>query len=114
MYYEEVDLAYRLHRAGWETHFAPVTDVTHLGGASTRQQAGPMFSQQVAAALLYFQRHHSPARVVHAAMAFRFAMRGKVVADSVRYRLARCDDRKRELAARLKNWRRVLAQLRGT
>jgi N-acetylglucosaminyl-diphospho-decaprenol L-rhamnosyltransferase len=113
MYYEEVDLAYRLHQAGWETHFTPVTDVTHLGGASTSQQAGPMFSQQVAAALQYFQRHHSQARVVHAVMAFRFAMRGKVVADSVRYRLARCDDRKRELAARLKNWRRVLAELRG-
>ena len=112
MYYEEVDLAYRLYHAGWETHFAPVTDVTHLGGASTHQQAGPMFLQEIASALKYFDRHHSVARVAQATIAFRFAMRGKIVADSIRYRLARGDDRKRDVAARLETCRRVLAQVR--
>ena len=113
MYYEEVDLAHRLQRVGLETHFAPVTDVTHLRGASTGQQAGRMFAQQVAAALVYFRRHHSPSSVALAAAALRFAMRGKVLADTVRYRLARGGERKRELAARLDNWRLVLSRLRA-
>jgi len=112
MYFEEVDLAYRLHLAGWETHFAPVTDVTHLGGASTRQQAGRMLAQQVAAALVYFRRHHSASSAARAAAALRFAMRGRVLADSVRYRLARRSERKRELATRLDNWRLVLSRIR--
>src|SRR5262249_11131009 len=34
LYAEEVDLCYRLKAAGWEVHFAPVTDVVHVGGAS--------------------------------------------------------------------------------
>lgn len=37
LYFEEPDLCRRMLLAGWETHFAPVTDVIHVEGASTQQ-----------------------------------------------------------------------------
>src|SRR4051794_40046247 len=33
LFSEEVDLAYRLRQAGWETWFTPAAEVTHVGGA---------------------------------------------------------------------------------
>ncbi len=37
MYFEDADLCYRMKKAGWEIHFAPVTTIIHVGGASTDQ-----------------------------------------------------------------------------
>lgn len=37
MYTEEVDLCYRLSRAGWELWYEPTAVVTHFGGASANQ-----------------------------------------------------------------------------
>ncbi len=36
MYVEEVDLCWRLSRAGWRAGYVPLARVTHLGGASAR------------------------------------------------------------------------------
>jgi GT2 family glycosyltransferase len=108
MYYEEVDLSYRLHRAGWETHFAPVTDVTHVGGASTSQQYGAMYAQQMAAALQFSGRHHGPAAVRGTAWALRFALRSRLTVDAIRYRVARDNARRRRLADEMTNVRSLL------
>lgn len=37
MYCEEVDWAWRIHRAGWKTYCVPQAHVTHFGGQSTTQ-----------------------------------------------------------------------------
>lgn len=37
MYYEEVDLCYRIKQAGWRVVFVPEVVITHLGGKSTEQ-----------------------------------------------------------------------------
>ncbi|MBI1279324.1 MAG: glycosyltransferase [Anaerolineaceae bacterium] len=37
MYCEEIDWAWRIHRAGWEVYCVPSAHVTHLGGQSTSQ-----------------------------------------------------------------------------
>jgi len=34
MYAEDLDLAYRIKQAGWQVMFAPITQITHLKGAS--------------------------------------------------------------------------------
>ncbi|HEX6104576.1 MAG TPA: glycosyltransferase family 2 protein, partial [Gemmatimonadales bacterium] len=45
MYFEEVDLCYRLRQAGWEIHFTPAAEVTHVGGASTSQRRPEMLAR---------------------------------------------------------------------
>jgi GT2 family glycosyltransferase len=62
LYYEETDLCRRLGRAGWETHFAPVTDVVHAceistGGVGVSTATTRIYFQSLAR---YFKQHHSP------------------------------------------------------
>jgi hypothetical protein len=42
MYSEETDWCFRIWQAGWEVHYAPVADVIHFGGQSTRQTSTKM------------------------------------------------------------------------
>ena len=79
MYAEEVDLAYRMRAAGWETHFAPVAEITHLGGESTRQVASAMLRQEFRSVMGFYARHHPPERVRRAARALGLALRSKLV-----------------------------------
>jgi N-acetylglucosaminyl-diphospho-decaprenol L-rhamnosyltransferase len=97
MYYEEVDLSYRLHRAGWETHFAPAAEVMHVGGASTRQRRRPMYAQQIASAIQYSERHHSDLGVMLTAFALRFALTSRLVGDVLRFCVTRDLARRRQL-----------------
>jgi len=97
MYYEEVDLSYRLHRAGWETHFTPAAEVTHVGGASTSQFRGAMYAQQLAAAVQYSERHHSRTAVTLTSLALRFGLVCRLAGDTVRLKLTRDFARRRYL-----------------
>jgi len=108
MYYEEVDLAYRLRRAGWETHFAPVTDVTHVGGASTGQQRGVMFAEQMAAALRFSERHHSPGAARRTWWALQFSLWSRLASDTMRYHLTRDGVRRQRLAEDITTVRGIL------
>ncbi len=63
MYFEETDLCYRLWRAGWEVHFAPVTEIVHLGGASTRQYAAAMRLQFYRSMGHFYARHYPPSKL---------------------------------------------------
>lgn len=40
MYCEEIDWAWRMHKAGWESWLVPAAEIVHVGGASS-QQARP-------------------------------------------------------------------------
>lgn len=70
IYSEEVDLCYRLHRAGWEIWWLSNAQVIHYGGESTRQVAGTMFLQLYKAKLQYFQKHYG----LMAALVYRFIL----------------------------------------
>jgi GT2 family glycosyltransferase len=59
MYFEDADLCYRLRNAGWEVHFAPVTTIVHVGGASTEQVRADMAVQLLHSTSLFYQRHRS-------------------------------------------------------
>src|SRR5207237_6294073 len=59
MYSEEVDLCYRLRAAGWQTDFAPVARVTHLGGASANQQRTAMEEQRYASTAQFYRAQHA-------------------------------------------------------
>ena len=59
IYGEETDWCWRFKRAGWKCIFAPVGQVIHLGGQSTRLQSGPMLLQLRGSLLLFFKKNRS-------------------------------------------------------
>jgi GT2 family glycosyltransferase len=58
MYSEEVDLCYRLRKAGWQLYWVPQAEIVHYGGQSTRQIATEMFLQLYQSKLNYFRKHY--------------------------------------------------------
>ena len=60
MYCEEIDWAWRMHKAGWESWIVPEATVTHHSGASA-QQAKPRTTTHLweSRARLYRKHHHA-------------------------------------------------------
>lgn len=59
MYTEEVDLCYRLKKAGWQLFWVPKSEVIHYGGQSTQQAASNMFISLYKTKLIFFNKHYS-------------------------------------------------------
>lgn len=66
-YFEDVDLAFRLHWAGWSVAFVPGSRVWHRGGASHGPARGPLLEQQSRNEELVFWRN-MPARLLWRAL----------------------------------------------
>jgi len=57
MYMEEVELCYRLKKAGWQVYFYPHAEITHLGRASSKTgKKEPILN--IYKGLLYFYKKH--------------------------------------------------------
>jgi hypothetical protein len=56
MYSEEVDLCYRMRKAGWRIFWIPQSQVIHHGGQSTRQVSAEMFLHLYKSKLIYFRK----------------------------------------------------------
>jgi len=107
MYFEEVDLCYRLHCAGWETHFTPTADVVHVGQASTSQRRGEMLLRLSLSSSAFYRRHHHGARLALALGVARAEVVGRLVRDSVRYWFSTGRSRDR-LAEDIAVWRELV------
>jgi GT2 family glycosyltransferase len=59
VYGEETDFCYRVKKAGWIVLFAPVAEIVHLGGASSRRVKAEMEWQVRASILLFVKKHKS-------------------------------------------------------
>jgi N-acetylglucosaminyl-diphospho-decaprenol L-rhamnosyltransferase len=112
LYHEEVDLSYRLWQAGWEVHYAPVTTVRHIGGASTSQSAVEAYGQYVRSTLR-FARLRLPrmdaagVRVVLAA-----ALVTRLGRDAIQLAWTRDPGRRARLLEQTAVWSRGLTALR--
>jgi GT2 family glycosyltransferase len=60
MYAEETDLCYRAWQAGFEVHYAPVGEIVHLHGASSRLASRRNFLEYRRSILRFFGKHRSP------------------------------------------------------
>jgi GT2 family glycosyltransferase len=60
MYTEEVDLCFRLRKAGWSLHWIPDAEVIHHGGQSTKLVAEKMFLTLYESRLKFFRKHYGP------------------------------------------------------
>ncbi|WP_420632177.1 glycosyltransferase family 2 protein [Candidatus Leptofilum sp.] len=58
MYSEEVDLCYRLQKAGWKLFWVPQSQVVHFWGQSAKQVMTEMFLQLYRAKLRFFRKHY--------------------------------------------------------
>jgi GT2 family glycosyltransferase len=61
MYTEEVDLCFRLQKAGWQLFWVPESGVIHLGGQSTRQAAQAMFIELYRSKHTFFRKQYGKA-----------------------------------------------------
>jgi GT2 family glycosyltransferase len=99
MYAEEVDWCYRIRQAGWAIWQIPAAQVTHVGGAATRQFRSRMLVALYESRLRFFRTHY-PARIVcwHrriiragmlrlALLAWRDYARGHISRDELRAKL---------------------------
>jgi GT2 family glycosyltransferase len=59
VYGEETDWCYRFKHAGWKVMFAPVGEIIHLGGQSTRQEKVKMMLLLRGSILLFVKKHRS-------------------------------------------------------
>jgi len=77
MYFEDVDLGYRLGKSGWHNFYVPEAVVTHTGAHSTSTESGRMLQAHHKSAYLYLARKYSawylaPLRwVLHGALSVR-------------------------------------------
>ena len=61
MYTEEVDLCFRLQKAGWQLFWVPQSGIIHLGGQSTRQAAQAMFIELYRSKHTFFRKQYGKA-----------------------------------------------------
>ena len=107
MYAEEADLCWRAYQAGWEVHFAPVTDVLHRGGASTAPLRGRMALQKVRSAIRFYRRHYTAPRAAMLVLGIRTAMLLRWWRDAIRLRLTRDQAAHKRLTEDAGVWRRA-------
>ena len=60
MYSEETDWLYRFRQAGWKVLFFPGAEFVHVGGATTAQNWGPMYREQLRGHLRFLAKHGGP------------------------------------------------------
>ena len=59
MYYEEVDLCYRIRQAGWRVMFVPDAEIVHLAGRSSSQVPVEKTIMAMTSLLKFFKKHRS-------------------------------------------------------
>jgi hypothetical protein len=57
MFFNDVDLCYRIKKAGWKIYFLPDAQVLHHGGASTQKVKRKMIWLSHLAFYRYFRKH---------------------------------------------------------
>jgi N-acetylglucosaminyl-diphospho-decaprenol L-rhamnosyltransferase len=78
MYFEEMDLCLRLHRAGWKVVFDPLAEVKHVVGGSTRSAPYRKVVHHHASALRFYCRRYArdPRLVMAPVVAAFLVLRG--------------------------------------
>lgn len=58
IFFNEVDLLYRLQKAGWKCLYNPEVRILHVGGESTKQVRSSMIWESYRSLLRYMRKHH--------------------------------------------------------
>lgn len=106
MYSEEIDLALRYARDGWECWQEPASQVVHLGGQSTAQMPDRMFGELWRSRLYIYDTYYTPL-AAFALRALLAAAMLKNIMSSVLVRLLRRED-KMQMRSQIRKWSAVL------
>ena len=91
MFNEEVDLCYRIRKAGWRVTFFPGAEFVHVGGASTRLDWNRMYREQIRAHLLFVAKHYGPRQAERARRMLVWAFRIRALVFRGERRRLTCD-----------------------
>ena len=105
MYTEEVDLCYRLARAGWELWWVPQAEVVHHQAQSSRQAAERMYLQLYRSKVLFYRKFGGPRRAERFKRLLRLAYWPRLVFAGLGSVFSPT------LAAQARTFRRLLAEL---
>jgi N-acetylglucosaminyl-diphospho-decaprenol L-rhamnosyltransferase len=112
LYQEEVDLCFRLLAAGWETHYAPVATVLHVGGASTSQRAAETYGHFVRSTRRFARLRLSRSRAAGVRVVLAAVLAARLARDAAQLGWAHDRERRQRLRGRTAAWLRGLAALR--
>lgn len=59
MYGEDIDLCYRIKKAGWKIIYYGESKITHLKGASSKKQKSKLIYEFYRAMYIYYKKHHA-------------------------------------------------------
>jgi GT2 family glycosyltransferase len=110
MYSEEIDLALRYARAGWECWQVPSARVVHLSGKSTSQVRDHMFVELWRSRLYVTSKYRSPLARLALRALLRLAMWMDILAGSARQLLRRQDNGDSNKVVRARAVLRMLAR----
>jgi N-acetylglucosaminyl-diphospho-decaprenol L-rhamnosyltransferase len=79
MFSEETDWCYRFRQAGWKVLFFPGAEFVHVGGATTAQNWGPMYREQLRGHLRFLAKHRGPREAERARRLLLVSMRVRSV-----------------------------------
>ncbi|MCZ2823789.1 MULTISPECIES: glycosyltransferase family 2 protein [unclassified Modestobacter] len=88
MYFEDVDLARRLSRRGWQHVYVPSAEIVHEGGHATRRQPHRMQRVHHTSALRYLAADHPGIRRAPLRAALRAGLGGRMLVSYVSSRVA--------------------------
>lgn len=74
MYYEEVDLCYRIKQRGWRVMFLPDAVITHLSGRSAKQIRLKRRLMMFKSLMVFFRKHRNRYAVAVFAVVFKCAV----------------------------------------
>ena len=114
MYYEEVDLCYRLNRSGWQTHFTPAATVTHIGGASTKQKRTAMAIQLYKSLCHFYKQHYSRTQRFQLRLVLTYLMLRNILKETFKAARRSGSDKFSHTADDLMVWRSVLSSVWST
>lgn len=108
MYFEETDLCYRMWRKGWQIHFSPVIEITHLGGASTQQRRIEMVVQFYSSLALFYHQHYAPAHAAAMVMLIRGGAEIRWLRDQAAVHIIGSRERQVKPVRNLETWQAIL------
>ncbi|HUN08966.1 MAG TPA: glycosyltransferase family 2 protein [Aggregatilineales bacterium] len=82
MYCEEIDWAWRIHKAGWQVYCVPTARVTHLGGQSTGLVRPRAIVDLWTSRLRLFDKHYPPWKRQLARQMIKWGMSRKLTQES--------------------------------
>ena len=88
MYYEEVDLCYRVKKIGLEVVFFPESAIIHLGGSSAKQIPAKVKFMVLKSLVLFMHKHHGGMRVKIYLMLFKLGVFTRQFFEMVLYSFA--------------------------